>query len=171
MKTDRQVALVALAVAVISLVVSIVGYYRDPLGTDISKYDLSSPENTLRSLNKMVASQDARAAWQLLRSVMEAEAGPEAKLFLSEDVKIQVLKSVEVTDSGNTHNNGLIISFVKFSLSGVDYHTVHCFRKDQSNRFTMGGTFIAPYGAEKQTDQDRAFEAAIEEFKKTGKLL
>jgi hypothetical protein len=34
-------------------------------------------------------------------------------------------------------NNGLVVSFVKFTVSGVDYYTVQYFRKDQSNRFQL----------------------------------
>jgi hypothetical protein len=46
---------------------------------------------------------------------------------------------------------------------------VQYFRKDQSNTFNLGANFYVPYRTEK-TDQDKALESAIEEFKKTGKI-
>lgn len=44
------------------MVISLGVMRRDPLGTDISKYNFSSPGDTLRSVNAMVARQDLRAA-------------------------------------------------------------------------------------------------------------
>ena len=61
------------------------------------------------------------------------------------------------------------MSFVKFNVSGVDYNTVQYFRKDQLNRFYFGEAFYVPYETEK-TAQDKALEAAIEEFENTGKI-
>jgi hypothetical protein len=121
----------------------------DPLGTDVSKYDFSSPADTLRSVNSMVARQDLRAAWQLLKGTLQAEPNPDLKLFLADKVNITVLKSVEVSSSADPKNNGTVVSFVKFTVAGVDYYTVQYFRKDQANRFNLGGTFYVPYSTAK----------------------
>jgi hypothetical protein len=140
---------------------------RDPLGTDVSKYDLSSPEQTLRSVNRMATKQDIRAALQLLKSEVQDE-DKVFKLFLSDGVDLTVLKSVEISNSGAPKNNGLVVSFVKFTVSGVDYYTVQYFRKDQSNRFQLAervGTL-----ASEKTESDSNLDATIEGFEKTGKL-
>jgi hypothetical protein len=98
----------------------------------------------------------------------ERDADPDMKLFLSDGAKITVLKSIELSNSGNPKNNGTIISFVKFTLSGVDYYTVQYFKKDQVGRFTLGGSL---YVAESdKSSEDKAIESAIAEFKKTGKV-
>jgi hypothetical protein len=167
MKLDRLLVLFSLLLSCAAT--SGIAFKRDPLGTDISKYDLSSPESTLRSINTMATKQDVRAAWQLLRIIaLQRDDTGDTKLFLSDEVKIVVLKSLEVSNSGDPKNNGLIVSFVRYTISGVDYHTVQYFRKDQLNRFYMRGGFYV-FGTE-QTEQDKALAAAIEEFKKTGKI-
>ena len=140
-----------------------------PLGSDISNYDLSSPWKTLKSINSMVAKQDLRAGWQLLKVLLQSDTSPETKLFFSDEVNLTVLRSIEVTGSAYPKNNGIIVSFVKFTVAGVDYHTVQYFRKDPSNRFCIGEAFYVPYGTSKN-DQDKILESTIEEFKKTGKI-
>lgn len=169
MKVDRALAVLAVAIASAALLVSVMTARRDPLGTDVSNYDLSSPEKTLQSINTMVANQDLRAGWQLLSVLLESDNSPETKLFFAKGASIKVLKSIEVSPSASPKNVGLIVSFVNFTVSGVDYHTVLYFRKDQSNRFRLAEMFYVPYGTEKN-DQDKALETAIGEFKKTGKI-
>ena len=169
MKLDRVLSLLAVVISSAALVTSLIAARRDPLGTDISKYDLSSPEKTLQSINAIVAKQDLRAGWQLFNVFLENDAAPEAKLFFSGGVNLTVLKSIEVSNSTYPKNNGLIVSFVKFTVSGVDYQTVQYFRKDQLNRFRPAEMFYVPYGTE-PNEQDKMLESAIEEFKKTGKI-
>jgi len=72
-------------------------------------------------------------------------------------------------NSANPKNNGLIVSFVKFTIAGVDYHTVQYFRKDQTNRFMPGGSYYVPYGT-KKNDEDVALETAVQAFKQKGQL-
>ncbi len=168
MKLLRFLVLISLVISSAAIFFSLQAIRRDPLGSDISKYDLSSPESTLRSINNMATRQDLRAAWQLMKNAFQNDDSPEIKLFLSDAPKISVLKSIEVSNSANPKNNGIIVSFVKFTVSGVDYYTVQYFRKDRSNRFYFGGNFYA-FGT--KTDQDKALESAIEEFKRTGKII
>jgi hypothetical protein len=169
MKLDRLLVLFAVLLSVTATMISSVALMRDPLGTNLSKYNLSSPEATLRSVNSMVAGQDLRAAWQFFKTAIQSESGPEMKIFFSDDAKIAVLKSIEVSNSINPKNNGTIISFVKCTVAGVDYYSVQYFKKDPSNRFSLGGSFYIPYGTQ-GNEQDKAIESAIEKFKKTGKL-
>lgn len=170
MKLDRWLALLAVAMSAAALGVSMAQTRRDPLGTDISKYDLSSPEKTLRSINSMASRQDLRAAWQLVRGMLESDTDPGTKLIFSEGAEISVLKSTEVSSSANAANKGLVVSFVKFTVAGVEYRTVQYFRRDQLNRFRPAESFyVPPYGTEK-SEEDKALEAAIEAFKKTGKI-
>ena len=170
MKLDRVFAFLAFAMAAAALGISLVALKRpDPLGTDIAKYDLSSPQRTLESVNAMVANQDLRAGWQLARVLMDADNSPDTKLFFSSGVKITGVKSVEVADSAGPKNNGLIVSYIRFSVSGVDYHTVKYFRRDGLNRFHLAETFYIPYGTEGNL-QDKALQAAIDKFKEDGKL-
>ena len=105
--------------------------------------------------------------FQLLKNELQDE-GKDIKLFLSDGVTLTVLKSVEISNSGAPRNNGLVVSFVKFTVSGVDYYTVQYFRRDQSNRFQLAER-LGTYGAEK-TENDKNLDAVIEEFEKTGKL-
>jgi hypothetical protein len=167
MRLDRIVAVLALIVAVAALALSLQAFKRDPWGTDLSNYDLTSPERTLRSLNRMVLNQDLRAGWQLLRSRMQEE--PEGKLFLADNIDITVPTSIEVSKSAGEKNNGLVVSFVTYRVSGVDYRKVMYFRKNEAGQFTPADAFYVPYGTEKN-DQDKLLEAAIEDFTKTGKL-
>lgn len=169
MKLDRSLSVLSIVVSLIAIALSVHAIRQDPFGTDLSNYDLSSPEHTLKSINTMVAKQDIRAGWQLFKTQLQADASPETKLFFSEGVKVTVLKSIEVSKSAGSKNNGLVVSFVTFTVSGVDYHTVQYFRKDQTNRFQLGEAFYVPYGTEKN-EQDKSIEAAIEEFKNTGKI-
>ena len=168
MKIDRLLAILASLLSIVAIALSVRGLQRDPFGTSLAAYDLSSPERTLQSMNSMVARQDVRAGWELFKTLMQTDANPETKLFLSEGVKITVVKSIEVSNSATPKNNGLVVSFVTFNVAGVDYHTVQYFRKDPSNRFLLGETFYV-YGTEKN-EQDKGLEAAIEEFEKTGKI-
>lgn len=167
MAFNRAMSIAAFLLSLVAFVLSVRTMQWDPLGTDLSKYDLSSPEQTLRSVNRMAAKQDVRAALQLLKIEVQDE-DKDFKLFLTDGVTLTVLKSVEISNSGDSKNNGLVVSFVKFNVSGVDYYTVQYFRKDQLNRFQLAeraGTF----GAEK-TESDSNLDAAIQEFEKTGKL-
>jgi hypothetical protein len=167
MAINRAMSIVAFLLSLVAIALSVRTMQRDPLGTDLSKYDLSSPEQTLRSINRMATKQDIRAALQLLKIEVQDE-GKDIKLFLSDGVTLTVLKSVEISNSGAPKNNGLVVSFVKFSVSGVDYYTVQYFRKDQSNRFQLAER-VGTFGAEK-TESDSNLDAAINEFEKTGKL-
>lgn len=171
MAVNRTMSIIALVLSLAAIGLSVQTTRRDPLGTDLSKYDLSSPEQTLRSINKIVARQDIRAALQLLKNEVWAESGgdKEAKLFLSDSPALTVLRSIEVSNSGDPKNNGTVVSFVKFSVSGVDYYTVQYFRKDQSSRFLFTGRPLV-FAAEKKTDSDRSLDAAISHFEETGKL-
>ena len=49
MKLDRLLVLFAVVLSLTATVISCVALMRDPLGTDLSKYNLSSPEAALRS--------------------------------------------------------------------------------------------------------------------------
>lgn len=169
MAVSRVISIIALVLSLVAIGLSV--QRRDPLGRDLSRYDLSSPEQTLRSVNKIIASQDIRAALQFLKNEVWAESGgeKESKLFLSDSPNLTVLKSVELSNSGDTKNNGTVVSFIKFNVSGVDYYTVQYFRKDQSNRFLFTGRPIV-FGEEKKTDSDRSLDSAIQEFERTGKL-
>ncbi len=120
MKIDRSLSVFSIVISLIAIAFSVQAIRRDPFGTDLSNYDLSSPEHTLQSINTIVAKQDIRAGWQLFRTQLQADASPETKLFLSEGVKVTVLKSIEVSNSAGPKNNGLIVSFVTFTVSGVD---------------------------------------------------
>ena len=156
MAINRVISTVALLLSLAAIALSVRTMQRDPLGNDLSKYDLSSPEQTLRSINKIVTKQDIRAALQLLKSEIRDE-GKDTKLFLSDGVTLAVLKSVEVSNSGAQKNNGLIVSFVKFTVSGVDYYTVQYFRKDPSNRFQLAER-VTTFGAEKtESDSNLVF--------------
>ena len=167
MEINRGMSIIAFILSLVAIALSVRTMQHDPLGTDLSKYDLSSPEQTLRSINKMVTRQDVRAALQLLKSEVQDD-GKDTKLFLSDGVTLTVLKSVEMSNSGAPKNNGLVVSFVKFTVSGVDYYTVQYFRKDQSNRFQLAER-VGTFGTEK-TESDSNLDAAIEEFEKSGKL-
>ena len=167
MAINRAVSIVAFLLSLVAIVLSVRTMQRDPLGTDLSKYDLSSPEQTLRSVNKMATKQDIRAALQLLKSEVQDE-GKDMKLFLSDGVTLTVLKSVEISNSGAPKNNGLVVSFIKFTVSGVDYYTVQYFRKDQLNRFQLAERVWAL--STEKTESDTSLDAAIGEFEKTGKL-
>ena len=168
MKFDRFLVLLAVVLSSLSIVISLAVFRRDPLGADLSTYNLSSPENTLRSINKIVATDNLRAALELVKVVVEREGNSDAKLFLSDNPRIVVLKSIELSNSGDPKNNGTIISFVKVTVSGVDYYTVQYFRKDALGRFNLGGSSYVLESA--KTSEDKAMDSAIAEFRKTGKL-
>ena len=90
------------------------------------------------------------------------------KLFLADGATLNVLKSIEVSGSGVPKNNGLVVSFVKFTVSGVDYYTVLYFRKDQANQFKLAERHFVI--ASQQTESDKSLDAAVADFEKTGKL-
>lgn len=168
MKLVRLLALLSLVISLAAIAVSLQAIRRDPLGTGISKYDLSSPENTLRSIHNIVVNQDIKAALQLLKFNLRDAPNPDAKLLLSDSVRITVVKSVEVSNSGRPKNNGIVVSFVKFTVSDVDYRTVEYFRKDPSGRFYFEIGFERDHS--NMTDEDNALESSIGEFLKTGKI-
>lgn len=60
------------------------------------------------------------------------------------------------------------MSFIKFTVSGVDYYTVQYFRKDQLNRFQLAERVGAL--TTERTESDTSLDTAINEFEKTGKL-
>ncbi|MGC1499444.1 MAG: hypothetical protein WA800_05555 [Terriglobales bacterium] len=170
MAIDRTTSTLALALSLAAIILSILTMRRDPLGSDLSTYDLSSPEQTLRSINRMVKSQDLRAGLQLVKDEVRSSSDGDkgAKLFLSDALTITVLKSIELSNSGVPKNNGTIVSFVKFNISGVDYYSTQYFRKDQSGRFLLTDRPFA-FGDAK-TDSDKTLDTAIDGFEKTGKL-
>ena len=98
MKIDRLLLAASLLISLAAVTISTIALRRDPLGTDVSAYDLSSPENTLRAINRMVATQDLKAAWQLLKVNLQSDSS-EMNLFLAENAQIQVLKSIELGQS------------------------------------------------------------------------
>jgi hypothetical protein len=168
MAINRMLSIIAVLLSLAAIVLSVQTIRRDPVGTDLSKYDLSSPERTLRSVNAMIKKQDIRAGLQFLKNELQGHEGNEWKLFLADDMTLSVLKSIEISDSGVRENNGIIVSFVKFNISGVDYYTVQCFRKDQSSRFFLEER--SPAFGEQKSESDKNLDAAIEEFEKSGKL-
>ncbi len=105
MAINRAISIVALLLSLAAIALSVRTMQRDPLGTDLSRYDLSSPEQTLRSVNRIATKQDVRAALQFLKSEVQDE-DKDFKLFLSDGVNLTVLKSVEISNSGVPKNNG-----------------------------------------------------------------
>lgn len=169
MRIEKTLIALSLVLSLAAIGISVASYKKQILGTSISAYDLSSPETTLKSINKIVHSRDFLAAWELFRIVLDRDTDPTTKLYFSSQPEIKVLKSIEVDDSGYPENNGLIVSFVRFSVSGVDYKNVQYFRKDQLNRFFPADAFFLPYKTEKKA-KDESVEAAIKEFEKTGNI-
>ncbi len=129
MAINRAMCIFAVLLSLVAIALSVRTMQRDPLGTDLSKYDLSSPEQTLRSINEWLQNRIFGQRIQLLKSEFQPDESKDIKLFLSDGVTLAVLKSVEVANSGAQKNNGLVVSFVKFTVSGVDYYTVQYCRQ------------------------------------------
>jgi hypothetical protein len=166
------VSFLALAVSSVSLYLTVGMQRRDPLGNDLSHYDLSSPEKSLRSFSSMISNQDVKAGLELLKSVLQDGADTDMKVYFTDPQHINVVKSIEVAGSGRPKNNGTIVSFVKFTVAGVDYNTVQYFHRDESGRFRPSDPFYEPIGppTDPPTEKDKEIAAQIESFKKSGKL-
>lgn len=162
-------SLLALALASVSLYLVVGMERRDPLGHGLAHYDLSSPEKSLRSFSSMIANQDVKAGLELLKGVLQSSTDSDLKMYFTDPQNINVVKSLEVTDSGNPKNNGTIVSFVKFTVAGVDYNTVQYFHRDQAGRFTPGDPFYAPT-TDPPNEHDKEINALIASFKKNGTL-
>lgn len=164
MRKELALSIVALVFSSAALALTIGALVTaDALGTDISKYDLSSPEATLRSINLMIHNRDLKAGIQLTEMVVRRDGSVNWYL---DNSTVKVLKSVEVANSTKPSLDGLIVSFVKVTSAGVDKYEVVYFRKDTSGNFLLGESFYVYEGNEK----DKALTDAIKKFKDTGAL-
>jgi hypothetical protein len=175
MNSGRLPVLLSLLISLVALSISLFALRRDPLGSHLSSYDLSTPEATLRSINAMLVKEDLRALGELAKDQYLTELhGSEGAFLLANDANISVLKSIELSHSGAPYNNGVVISFVSSKESGVDHHAVYYFRRDQYGRFLPKGgliplslsSMLAYVPEEQMTDEDKAAESAISEFEK-----
>lgn len=162
-------AIIALSViSCLSLLLSASLFLRNPLGTSLSNYDLSSPEKTLISIGQMARNRDAVAGFEFAQATAMVEANPEALLMFGRNNAITVDKAVEVKDCSNEKMNGKIIAFIKLVSSGVTYHFTQYYAKDSSGRFLPTGNYWALYDKEKQTEEDKRLTAWIKSWKASG---
>lgn len=117
----------------------------------------------------MMRNRDIKAGIQLLEATAQLEVKPESRYLFSANPELKVIKSIEVRNSGRVENNGIIVSFVKAKISGVEYNFIQHFKRDDQGRFLPGGYFFSPYG-DAATEEDKELDARIERFKKTGQL-
>lgn len=175
MKIDRVLASIAVILSMFALVVATMALRRNPMGSGLASYDLSSPEKSILAARKMIANRDLNAGFDLIgifgqqELVDSVKADPGAKLFLSQASEISVVKSIEVHGSAVPENNGLIVSFVNFKVDPIEYHVVINFRKHQLGRFLLGNMTAIPNGTE-PSESDKALQAMEDAFNKTGKF-
>jgi hypothetical protein len=136
----------------------------------LQSYNLTSPEETIKSMHQIISNHDLLAGLELIGSMIKRENIPEAKLFFTEKPEIKIEKSIEVKNSGNETNNGTIISFVKTIVDGVEYHFVMYFDKDSSGKFYPQIAYIKPWDPAKMTDEDKSIDGMINKWQKEGKL-
>lgn len=115
------------ALSSLALIVSLAALARsflhDPLGSGLSKYDLTSPKACLISELKIEQAQDVRAELQLA----QLRRGPK---------KIaERLKTLEVRKE--TEWNGKKILFISFEENGIKHYDVRGFEKDAESGLWM----------------------------------
>jgi hypothetical protein len=161
---------------------------RSPFGTSINNYKFSTPQDTIQSVREIVANVDFRAGIELASMVMDFSnrgRDPEMMILLGgadnpvskaigggdpSNFRLSVPRTVEVFNSSNTHNNGLLICFVNAEVRGVSYRSVFFFRRDKEGRvLPCGESFVFPFGTT-PNDSDKAIQGAIEEFRRSGTI-
>lgn len=171
MKIDKALSILAVIISTVAVTLSLRILHNDPLGTDISKYDLSNPEATLASVREMANKEDLRAAWQYIKSsILNGENSSSSHLIFGSPTEVKFAKSIEVTESKHESNNGLVISFVKYKVDGIEHHDVLYFKKNKDGKFVMDGYFYTPFDEKEMSEQDKLIGSSIEKFKKTGEI-
>jgi hypothetical protein len=190
-KTPLVLSATACLISITALSLAVFGLRRDPLGTSMRNYRFDSPQQTIESFRSIIGRADLRAFIELLMTILDSETtrslgrDPTAMILFAghdnlisdalaggraTDFSFSVRKTIEVANSANARNVGLLVSFVEAQVKGVAYRDVFYFRRDREGRTMMGvDMFQIPYGTT-ASDEDKAVQTAIEEFKKNGKV-
>lgn len=172
MKVDRVVSALALVLAALALLISMGVGQPNPLGSDISKYDLSSPQAALSSVQAMVKNNDVRAGLQYFKNlVVMDDKDSDLNFFFDDVTEVNLAKTFVITGSGNESENGKVVSFVTYKVKGIEFRKVFYFKKLDDGTFYLTGNFSPPYyPEEKKTEADKRYVELIKKFKDTGAL-
>jgi hypothetical protein len=174
MVKDRLVSALALIFSLFSLSVSIYLLARNPLGRGLAAYDFSSPRQSIDSITNIIMSRDIAA---LIDAGLETfgETGEKTSknksimkyLLDRRPVNYEILRSLEITESSVDANVGLILTFIRYELDGVTYHTCQAFKRQSKGRYiptTLTESYAPP------SDADKALQSTIHEFEMFGRL-
>ena len=170
MKLDRIFSVLALVIATAALLLSLGIGRPNPLGSDLSRYDMSNPEAALSAVRRMVAKEDLRAGLQYLKRITLKEDDPQINFFFDDVTDVNLVKTFTISGSGWEENNGRIISFVKYKIRGVDYRHVFAFRKTDEGTFYLDDPYIRPIPYEEKNEADQRYELMIKRFRETGAI-
>lgn len=126
-------------------------FFCDPLGSGISKYDLSTPKAALVSQMKMQLNTDIRA-------VLELESRLKGRTLKEAISTLDVRKEAEY--------RGRKLLFVSFKEDGVTKHKVEAFTKDANTGFWIPD-YVGEYEVEKD---DKDLAAQMRRWKERGDL-
>jgi len=170
MNFDRIFSVLALIAAVAALLFSIGVGQRNPLGSDISKYDLSSPQAALLSIQEMIKTNDILAGIQYTKNFILMMSNDESgfNLFFDNASNVALEKTFIVTGSGDASENGKVVSFVTYEVKGVEFREVFYFNKLDDGTFYLTDKFTPPYWEKEQTEADKRYVDMIKNFRDTG---
>ena len=170
MKFEKIVSVLALLTAIAALLLSLGIGKTNPLGTDLSEYDMTSPEASLTSLQKMVAKDDLRAGLQYFKKLVVIDDKDSSINFFFDEIEgLSLVKTFVITESGEPSENGKVVSFVKYKVKGVEFRKVFYFNKLDDGAFYLTSDYSPPYyPEEKKTEADKRFVAMIKNFRDTG---
>lgn len=143
------------ALASLSLLVALVAlgvaFFRDPLGSGVSKYDFSSPRAALESRMKIEMNRDMRA-------MMELESLFEGKRQKERLDTLEVRKEAEFRDK--------TLLFIAYKQDGVYKYSIYGFEKDAGTGYWRE-KYVSDYDVEKE---NKELAAEMRRFRTSGQL-
>lgn len=144
-------ALLSCAALVVALVALGVVVFRDPLGSGIRHYDLSTPRASLESQIKMELDGDIRARLELQRQI-------QGKMLKERLSTLRVRKEAIF--------RGKKILFLAYKENGVDKYLTKSFEKDANTGFWLP-TYVSTYEV---TNEDKDLAAQMKRWEESGEL-
>ena len=170
MKFEKTLSILSLMTSIVALILSLGIGRSNPLGSNLTEYNMTSPEASLTSLKKMVAKDDLRAGLQYLKKLIVIDdQDTQLNFFFDEVTDLMLAKTFVISGSGDPNQNGKVVSFVKYKVKGVEFRKVFFFKKLDDGTFYLTNDYSPPYyPEEKKTEAYKRFVAMIKNFRDAG---
>lgn len=170
-KSKKAGADFALILSSISLVVSVVALFFGPaiFQKSLKSFDLSTPAAALKAVQTIYETGDTKASKEFAKMEASESISDEFYLSYQSPKECEVVRTIEVTNSGNPENKGLLVSFIKHKRAdSVEVFKVMEFRKNpQGLLFPSHRRYVS---MDSETNEDKRVQEMIKKWREQGSL-